>query len=99
MKLAYLQVGAGCDVGSARAPLLSHTRKTAHLLSRENSSRNAQTQHEGILGRRHVEQTVKFEAKDVIRRGRAIFVGMSDQLVPDIERILLMLPAFFLAEF
>ena len=67
-------------------------------VARDDPCGQSQAKHEGVLGRRHIEQSVEFETKTVIRRGGAIFVGVGDELIPNIQRILLMLPAFFFAE-
>jgi hypothetical protein len=41
---------------------------------------------------------MKLETKNVLGLGCAIFIGMSEELVPDVERVLLILPQFFPTE-
>ena len=61
-------------------------------------ARRAQPQHERILGWRDVEQTLKFEAEGSLRVGGAVLRGMGDDLLPEVERIVFILPLFFAAK-
>ena len=70
LELANLQVGASRDIGAARAPLRSHLRQAAHLVRGEDTAGNAQPQHEGVLRRSDIEETMELEAEKIVG-GRA----------------------------
>ena len=77
---------------SPAAPVLRHFGQSAHLARSENAARRAQPQHERVLRGRDIKETVKLEAEDIAAFGKAVLIGMSEKLVPDIERVLLVLP-------
>ena len=64
----------------------------------EDAAGNAQPQHEGVLRGGNIEKSVKLEPEQVVRRRRFVLRGMGEQLVPDVESILLMLPYLFAAK-
>ena len=98
LELANLQVGARGEIGAPGTPLGSHLRQAVHLVRSENAAGNPHPQHERILRRRDIKQAVKLETKEIVRGRSAILIGMCEQLVPNIERILLMLPQLLAAE-
>ena len=98
LELADLQIAARGEVGAAGAPVGGHLREAAQLVRAEDAAGNAQAQHEGVLRGSDVEETVELEAEEIVGRGSLVFVGVRDELVPDVERVLLVLPALFFAE-
>ena len=98
LKLANLQIGARRDVGAAGTPVFGDIGQAAQLVCSENAAGNAQPQHERVLRGRNIKKPVKLESEHVFGCGRTVFVGMCKQFVPDIERILLVLPQLFAAQ-
>jgi len=98
LQLANLQVAARGQVDAARAPVGSHLRKATKLMCPEDAPRDAQAEHERVLSRGDVEEAMKLEAKEIVRRGSLVLVGVRNQFVPHIECMLFVLPALFLTE-
>src|SRR5581483_7029924 len=60
---------------------------------------HAQSQHETVLSRSDVEQTMEFEAKRVGLVGKLIALGVRYEFVPDIQGIFVELPPLGLGKF
>src|SRR5882757_5500734 len=64
----------------------------------EDASGDAEAEHEGVLCGGDVEETVILDAEAIVFSGRLVFVRILEELLPDVEWVLLALPALFLAE-
>ena len=97
-KLANLQIAARGDVRFTTAPIAQPCRPARASALKKNAARRAQPQHERVLRGRNVEEPVKLEAEDIATFRKAIVPRMRKQLLPDVERVFLVLDALFLAQ-
>ena len=97
-QFAELEVGPGRDVGGAVAARVGQRREAAQLVGGDLARRDAQAHHETVLRRGDVEEAVELEAERVGLVGELAGRGVGDEFLPDIEAVLLVLPAFGLGE-
>ncbi len=93
--LPDLDVAARRDVAVATRQIRRDGGQRPHLRTRERVAGNPDPDHQRILRGRDVEKTVELEAIDVAALGRPVFLGVCNQLVPDVERVLLALELLF----
>src|SRR5262249_4759430 len=98
LEFADLKVAARRDMRAAAAEIGREIGETVQLPGVHLAGRDAQAHHETVLGRRDVEQTEVLEAIHVLRIGELVLDRVLEQAIPGVERVLLVLPALFLAE-
>src|SRR5688500_9878574 len=96
--LPNLDVGSSGDVGVVIAAMLGEVSEAMQLQGTQFASRNPAAKHESVLGRSHMKQPLAAESEIVRFVGEFFLVGVSQQFLPDIERIFFMLPQFLFAE-
>src|SRR6266851_88306 len=97
LELADLEVAASGDVGAAGAVVSGQSGEAAKLMGGEDAAGYAEAEHEGVLRGGDVEEAVELEAEEVVRGGSLVFAGVRDEFVPDVEGVLVVLPALFTA--
>ncbi len=98
LELADLEVAASGDVGATGAVVSGQSGEAAKLMGGEYAAGYAEAEHEGVLRGGDVEEAVELEAEEVVRGGSLVFAGVCEEFVPDVEGVLVVLPALFAAE-
>ena len=98
LELADLEVAAGGEIGPAGAPVLGHLGETAELMGGKDAAGDAQAKHKGVLRGGDVEEAEVLDAETVVFGRGLVLVGVLEELVPEGERVLLVLPLLFSGE-
>ena len=98
LKLAKLHVRPRRQIAAPAAPVLRHLGQPTHLRGAKHRPRNAQPEHERVLRRSHVKESVTLKPVRVLRIRSLVLVRVRQQLIPRVERVALILPKLFAAQ-
>jgi len=97
-EFAQLEITARGDVDEAVAQLAREIGEAVALGGSDLTGRDAEAQHEAVLGGRDVEEAVEFETAGVFGVGKFVGVGVGEEAFPGVEGILVVFPPLFFAE-